>query len=116
MIDCKGGGNNWLLNNDQFDNLITNSLKLHTTKLPVCFVKITILIGGGIFEMLDLPSRFHEMNNFSGWSNIKAARSEISKWIIKRRPLKGMREKVTDFSVFLPEVHTFYQPIKIDKL
>lgn len=66
MIDCKGGGNNWLLNNDQFDNLITNSLKLHTIKLPVCFVKITILIGGGIFEMLDLPSRFHEMNNFSG--------------------------------------------------
>lgn len=66
MIDCKGGGNNWLLNNDQFDNLITNSLKMYNTKLPVYFVKITILIGGGVFEMLDLPSRFHEMNNFSG--------------------------------------------------
>lgn len=39
---------------------------MYNIKLSVCFVKIIILIGGGIFEMLDLFSRFYEMNNFFG--------------------------------------------------
>lgn len=28
MIDYKGGGNNWLLNNDQFDNLYNKFVKI----------------------------------------------------------------------------------------
>lgn len=49
-----------------FINRIINLLKLYIIKLLVCFVKIIILIGGGIFEMLDLFRRFYEMNNFFG--------------------------------------------------